>query len=205
MPRRRDRPPLDPAMQKFCEEETVRLLPLVERIARRARLPLPIEDLVQEGAIAVFEALPRYDASRGCTVETWITPRVFGAMRDYARKMGRLLHGGARTGRLERLVSIDQTVQQRSGDRPIAVKDLIQAPPVRRRGYSADGWSNVAAGLSKRERLLLTEYFIVGRTMRQIGRSLRLSESCVSQMMSGLLARLRSADAADGRVRELVA
>lgn len=205
MSRRRERTPLDPAMQTFCEAETVRLLPLVERIAHRSKLPFPTEDLIQEGAMAVFEALPRFDAGRGCKVETWIAPRIFGALRDYARRMGRLLHGGARTGRVERLVSIDQTIQRRSCDRPIAVKDLIQSPPDRGRAYSADGWSGVTAGLSQRERLLLTEYFIGGRTMREIAGGLGLSESRISQQMSRLLARLRVADEQDGRVRELVA
>jgi RNA polymerase sigma factor for flagellar operon FliA len=197
------RPTLTAEMKKFCEEETVRLLPFIEKIARLTKLPLPIEDLIQEGALAAFQALPRFDTSRGVKVETWIAPRIFGALRDFARKMGRLMKGGERTGRVERIVSIDKTVQHQSADGPIAVKDLIQAPPSARRLHTADGWSEILAGLSQRERLLLIGYFIEDRTMREIGRDLRLSESRVCQMMSQIIVRLRS-DRGD-RMRDLVA
>jgi len=49
------------------------------------------------------------------------------------------------------------------------------------------------------------EYFVHGRTLKQISEDLGLSESRCSQMLTRVLAALRAIDAIDGRVRENLA
>jgi RNA polymerase sigma factor for flagellar operon FliA len=47
-------------------------------------------------------------------------------------------------------------------------------------------------GLSRAEQLIVTLYYYEDLTMSEIGRTLDLSESRVSQLHSGILRRLRS-------------
>lgn len=78
----------------MSDEALRRLLPLVKRIARRlaSRLPANVEldDLVQTGWIAVYAALPRYDATRGASLETFAARRALGGMLDELRRGGPL-------------------------------------------------------------------------------------------------------------------
>jgi RNA polymerase sigma factor (sigma-70 family) len=192
------RPQLDPAMQAFCERETVRLLPFIQKLAICSGLPLPIEDLVQEAAQAVFEALPRFDAGRGLKLETFLAPRIFGAMRDYARRVGRMTKGGARTGRSEFVVSLQSFRYETDGGKEHRLEELLAAPT-----EASDGdWATLLRGFNRRERLLVIQYFVLGSTMKEIGRDLALSESRVSQMMTELLDRLRKLELSERRVTE---
>jgi RNA polymerase sigma factor for flagellar operon FliA len=50
----------------------------------------------------------------------------------------------------------------------------------------------VCRSLSRNEKLIIVLYYYEGMTMKEIGRTLDLSESRVSQMHSSILARLRS-------------
>lgn len=54
-----------------------------------------------------------------------------------------------------------------------------------------DFWRRACKGLSKRERLVLLLYFREDQRMKEIGRSLGLSESRVSQMTTALIPRVR--------------
>jgi RNA polymerase sigma factor (sigma-70 family) len=197
MPRHRHpRPSLDAATRAFCEEQTVALLPLIQRIAARSTLPIPVEDLVQEGAAAVFAALPRWDAKRGATLETWLAPRIFGAMRDYARKF-RFLKGGKRS-RHESIESLDLIRHHTDSGKAFTLHDELPAPA---NCDSAD-WCGLLRGFNKRERIILIGYFVLERTMKQIAADLDISESRVSQQMTTLLDRFRALEASEHRVSE---
>jgi len=200
MAKPRQRPVLDEATRRFCEEHTVRLLPFVEILAHRSRLPFPIDDLIQEGAKAVFEALPRWDPSRNVKMETWLQPRVMGAMQDYARKF-KLLTGGKRS-RAERLESLDRARTYTDDGKEVSLlAELADTRGVKK----AIDWKHLMRGFSKRERLILIDYFVLDRTMKQIADNFGICESRISQNMMGLLARLRELEAAEGRVSQAVA
>jgi RNA polymerase sigma factor FliA len=71
-------------------EETIRgLLYLVQHIAGRlvARLPSHIakEDLISAGVVGLIDAVDRYDASKGCSLKTYSSLRIRGAMVDELR------------------------------------------------------------------------------------------------------------------------
>jgi RNA polymerase sigma factor (sigma-70 family) len=194
------RPPLDAATRAFCEEQTVALLPLIGQLARKSRLPFPIEDLVQEGAWAAYEALPRFDATRGVKLQTWIAPRIFGAMRDYARSVGRFTKGGGRQRR-EHVVSLQALRYQTDTGKGQSLLDELALPSPR---ATAD-WRRLLRGFSRAERIIVLEYFVHGSTMKSIAISLGLSESRVSQWMTTILDRLRRLEASERRVTEAIA
>ncbi len=64
-------------------------LPLVKRLAKRLADKLPshiqFQDLSQAGVIGLMEALTRFDASLGTTVEQYACTRIRGAMLDFVR------------------------------------------------------------------------------------------------------------------------
>ena len=71
-------------------EETIRsLLYLVQHIAGRlvAKLPSHVakEDLISAGVVGLIDAVDRYDASKGCSLKTYSSLRIRGAMVDELR------------------------------------------------------------------------------------------------------------------------
>jgi RNA polymerase sigma factor for flagellar operon FliA len=81
----------EPALQAAADrEETIRsLLYLVQHIAGRlvARLPSHVakEDLISAGVVGLIDAVDRYDASKGCSLKTYSSLRIRGAMVDELR------------------------------------------------------------------------------------------------------------------------
>jgi len=74
------------------EEQIVReLLPTVKRIANDLMQHLPknieVEDLIQEGVLALISAVRRYDPRRGVNLKTFLVKRIKGAMYDYLRNI----------------------------------------------------------------------------------------------------------------------
>lgn len=74
------------------EEQLVKeLLPTVKRIASDLAQHLPksveVEDLVQEGVLALISAVRRYDPRRGVNLKTFLMKRIKGAMYDYLRSI----------------------------------------------------------------------------------------------------------------------
>jgi len=74
------------------------------------------------------------------------------------------------------------------------VADPHAAAPDRRQ-VAGDVWRIVLRGCSKAERLVLIGYYHEEQTMKEIGKSLGMSESRVSQIHSALLDRLRAGNA----------
>jgi RNA polymerase sigma factor for flagellar operon FliA len=79
-----DQPPLE-------REEKIRsLLYLVQHIAGRvvAKLPAHVakEDLVSAGVVGLIDAVDRFDTSKGCSLKTYASLRIHGAMVDELRR-----------------------------------------------------------------------------------------------------------------------
>jgi RNA polymerase sigma factor FliA len=71
-------------------EETIRsLLYLVQHMAGRlvARLPSHVakEDLISAGVVGLIDAVDRYDSSKGCSLKSYSSLRIRGAMVDELR------------------------------------------------------------------------------------------------------------------------
>jgi len=79
-------------MYDMDEEQIVKeLLPTVKRIANDLMQHLPknieVEDLIQEGVLALILAVRRYDPRRGVNLKTFLVKRIKGAMYDYLRNI----------------------------------------------------------------------------------------------------------------------
>ena len=62
------------------------LLPLVKALAfkRAPKTNVPVDDLIQEGSLALIEAYEKYDPNCGATVETYVYSRIYYAIHDAA-------------------------------------------------------------------------------------------------------------------------
>jgi RNA polymerase sigma factor FliA len=104
------------------------------------------------------------------------------------------------------LVSLSRKYSDVDNERDVSEIDIVpdeqSADPVVE-AQKQDIRELVTKGLSRAERLILVLYYYEQMTMKQIGDTLDLSESRVSQMHSAILGRLRGQ--LEDRVRELVA
>jgi len=87
----------------------------------------------------------------------------------------------------QRVVSLGDALPDRRSEDP---RRRSEDPRQRARRYET--LSIVCKGLSRRERLLLILYYYEGVTMKEIGLTLDLSESRVSQMHTELIDRLKT-------------
>ena len=74
------------------EEKLIKeMLPTVKRIAVDVMQNLPknvqLDDLIQEGVLALLSAVRRYDPTRGSNIYSFAVKRIKGAMYDYLRKI----------------------------------------------------------------------------------------------------------------------
>ncbi len=81
-------------------------LPLVTYLARRfADRNIPLDDLVQVGAIGLIKAIERFDAERGVEFSTYATPTILGEIRRHFRDTGWLLHVPRRAQELQSTIT----------------------------------------------------------------------------------------------------
>jgi len=93
------------------------------------------------------------------------------------------------------VISLNRNFQEGDSSREIRETDLVadrRTPPPMRHVQQDDVRQLITKGLSKNERLILILYYYEEMTMKEIGATLDLSESRVSQMHSAILDRLRS-------------
>jgi len=193
----------DESMRNFFME---RFLPLVRYNAERihARLPdeVDIEDLMSAGLFGLMDAIDAFDLSRKVEQARQAIEKASGqpATDEQVAKM--LNVEGEEFDKLKRDSSAVATrsLTQRcynndGGGREVreldVVKDDGQFNPVsdiQRRDLK----ELITKGLSRAERLIVVLYYYEGMTMKEIGSTLDLSESRVSQMHSSILARLKT-------------
>jgi RNA polymerase sigma factor for flagellar operon FliA len=194
--------------------------PLVKYNAERiwARLPdgVELDDLISSGTFGLMDAIDAYDLSRGVKFETYCVPRIRGAMLDELRTMDwvpRLVRSKA-----SKLNEAIKTLQARFGRAPAdaevaahmelsseewcetdSSKDVREIDILEdkkgedptRRIQKGDLMRLVTKGLNRNERLIIILYYYEELTMKEIGLTLDLSESRVSQMHSAIVERLQ--------------
>ncbi|MFN6991405.1 MAG: FliA/WhiG family RNA polymerase sigma factor [Fervidobacterium sp.] len=66
-------------------------LPMVVKMARDLKVNLPhnveLDDLIQEGVVALLQAAERYDPRFGATFKTYVYKKIKGAMIEFLRKL----------------------------------------------------------------------------------------------------------------------
>lgn len=177
------------------------------------------DDIYSAGYQGLLDAIPRYNPERGVRAATFLQFRVAGAICDFLRasdSMPRLYRQRmkrveqweqeqlGRTATVDEIdeyfgfrlhplnvISLDKQVYESDSGKSRTIQDKIADQHADNR-EGAGGLAYLLRGLSQRERLIVLLYHVEKNTMKQIGEQLGLSESRVSQMMSGLIERVRS-------------
>ena len=201
--------------EKLRNELMVRFLHLVKYNAERIHTKLPdevdVEDLMSAGIFGLMDAIDAYDLGRGVKFETYCAPRIRGAILDELRAMGRLATDEEIASRLNLsgeefdkirkdagavgVVSLNRKWYETDSNKDVREIDVLEDPKqvdplsaVQRRDLK----DLITKGLSRAERLIVILYYYEQMTMKEIGVTLDLSESRVSQMHSSILARLKA-------------
>lgn len=226
--------------RKWKQELVLRYQYLVKMIAMRLRgvyiSAADLEDVIQEGLIALMDAVEKFDPDRKVKFVSYASLRVRGAMIDYARRQDwtprsvrkiskeimvaedRLY---AQLGRppqeqeiaaflgmsipayrkalagsnLFNLLSIDALIEEfQSGDFLTAedsVSNGLDAGMLKEE--LSEKLREAIEGLSLKEQQVLSLYYRKELNMKEIGKVLSVSESRISQILSGALRKLREA------------
>lgn len=189
-----------------------RYLPLVELIAWgvHVRPPVTRDDMVSAGRVGLLQAIKSFRIDLGFEPGTHLQTRIRGAMLDELRAFDEVNRNTRRAiNRCKKLrdeLGRDPTADELGTPSEVARNILILAHS--RRCFQVEWLADVGRerdsvdaddvrryllrGLSSKERAAVTEYFFNGRTMRQTGDALGVSESRASQLVTGALARLRT-------------
>jgi len=200
------------------------MLPVVKRIAEDLIHTLPpnveLDDLIQEGVVALLSAIERYDPMRA-SFKTFVLKRIKGAMYDYLRKLDWMPKDLRRNVKMvERLVAekgalpTDEEIAEKTGMDP---KDANRAKNemIRRQILMMDGFEleipaedgqpdenalreilierlkGALEKLSEKERIVLSLRFEKELSLKEIAKVLGVTESRVSQIVSVAIVKLR--------------
>lgn len=159
-------------------------------VQRRPRLWGLKEEIDQAALCGLWDAAQRYDATRGRTFNTFASIRCKGAIKDYLRTLW---------GREDKLclqkhfendhVSLDAYMRARQSPHirvyeppaPVQPDRLLLADQVR--------W--LLRSLSERDAQIVAGYYMDGLRMSEVAARAGISESRVSQVLPGLLQRLK--------------
>jgi RNA polymerase sigma factor for flagellar operon FliA len=158
-------------------------LPLVKYNADRIwqRLPdgVDLDDLISAGIFGLMDAIEAFDLERGVKFETYCVPRIRGAMLDELRTMDwvpRLVRSKA-TKMEEARKSLEASL-----GRPPRPDEMAG-----RLGVSLEEFHKMVGDATA-----VSQVYYEDMTMKEIGATLDLSESRVSQMHSSIVARLQA-------------
>lgn len=171
----------------------------VKTITGQSRGLVDAEDLGQCAMIRIWTELDKYDESQ-TALKTWAGLRIMGAFGDFLRGCWTL----SGTGRTEaRNRYYEETGQTPAGsfsishsgrinrDDAVEKGELEIDSPTQRDWGLTDTFRELLRGCTQDERSIVLWYYIENMTMKEIGASLGLSESRVSQIHSKLIMRLQ--------------
>ncbi len=238
-----------PAVERQREEALRRYAPLVKYVVDRIATGLPKsiekDDLINTAIIGLFDALEKFDTTRGTKFETYAIWRIKGAVLDELRSMDWVSRTTRRKARnLERVSSaLDQRLGRAATEIEIAkemgislhellrlieevrgtvILSLDQAVTVDE-DHDLSGLADMIEdedapdalaliedeenrmlllsainNLTEQERLVVALYYYEEMTLKEIGETLHISESRVSQIHTKAILRLR------GRMRKVL-
>lgn len=150
---------------------------LANKLANKKKRSLPrridIEELKSAAYLGLVEAALRFNAGRGVSFVTFAYRRIWGAMNDYLRELGVIT------------VSLDSSTEDES-----SLADTIVAPaaPVN----CEEVLEVVANGLENQAKEVLRLYFYEDVPMKEVGKKFGVTESRVSQILTGYKKDIRS-------------
>ena len=220
---------------RAAEEQTVtENLPLVRYIAARIASTIPasveLDDLVQTGTMGLIDAVRRYDPSKGIPFPAYARYRIRGAILDalraldWATRNQRMQRKAAATNALcERPVetkpvrttffSLGPVVSlssQRESDDELPAPDVPCAENLHpdRLFEATEAREIVQRALNvlpERYRKVVVMYYSGDWSMRDIGRTLGVNESRVSQIHKAALGKMKQALATEAAAQQAIA
>lgn len=123
----------------------VKLLPLVKRVALQLRAHLPahveLDDLISEGTVGLIDAVRKFDAARGVTIESYARHRVRGAILDSLREQDHASRDMRR--RIKKIESTCQDLERQLGH-PACDQEVADAL-----GVDLSEWYELVAELQR--------------------------------------------------------
>jgi RNA polymerase sigma factor for flagellar operon FliA len=169
--------------------------PLVKRIAYHMMIGLPasvdVRDLIQAGMIGLLDAVRLYDASYDRKFEIYAVQRIRGAMLDELRSCDNLARPHrekVKRGEIDDVPvlslesMLDEGFDLVSNDDPL--DRLIKKELVKKAVDYLDG-------LPDRQKAMMTQYYIDGLTMREISKSIGISETWACLQHKEILSNLQ--------------
>jgi RNA polymerase sigma factor for flagellar operon FliA len=221
-------------LQSAEDQAVTENLPLVRYIAGRIASTIPasveLDDLIQTGTLGLIDAVRRYDPSKGIPFPAYARYRIRGAILDALRA----LDWATRNQRTQRKAAANASWgDERSEARPAQLTFFSLGPVVslssRRESNEDLPAPDVPCGenlhpdrlfeaneakqlvekalivLPERYRKVVVMYYSGDWSMRDIGRSLGVNESRVSQIHKAALGRMKKALASEGAIPAQIA
>jgi RNA polymerase sigma factor for flagellar operon FliA len=179
---------------------------LVRYCAERLHSKLPdkveLDDLISAGIFGLIDAIDAFDPERGVKFETYCSLETHLGHKPTEKEIAEELDMNTEEfNRLRRdanavsLVSLDTKYGDGDGEKEIREIDIIKDERSKNPVIEAqkrDLKNLLTKGLTRAERLIIVLYYYEEMTMKEIGATLDLSESRVSQMHSSIIDRLKA-------------
>lgn len=137
-----------------------------------------LDDLAQEGMIALWLALERFDPSKGCKLMTFAQSRVIGAMKDHLRMLDPLSRRERELRKASGQEDWGASVELLEGDAPHFDDDML---PLDERHLRS---------LSERERFVILQR-LAGAEAQQLADHLRVSPTKISRITRNAIEKIQ--------------
>lgn len=158
------------------QQLVLQYMPLANKLAYQRKRTLPsfidVEELKSAAYLGLVEAASRYNCDFGVTFSTFAYPRIFGAIHDYLRELGRGV----------RCVSLNIP------DEDCDLENILGVAPER----SNDEFLEVAGlDFDDYAKQILRLYFVEEYSMKEVGEKFGVTESRISQLIKRYKQHLR--------------
>jgi len=149
------------------------------------------DDMFTDASMGLIEAVERFDPGRGVQFSSFAGRRIIGAIKDgwrnwdWVPRLTRIrqsnhvsiIHESSLQS-LENDFTLESTAVDRHEPRPF---DRLN---------SQQTWAKISRGFTKEEQLLIKLYYPCNLTLREVGRTIGLTEGRISQMNTSIVSQL---------------
>lgn len=164
----------------------LQFMPLANKLAYKKKRLLPkhidIEELQSAAYLGLVEAASRFDDTKGVAFSTYAYPRIFGAINDYLRSLGSMV------------TNFDND--------EIVLEEILVA---KQEDNCEEALEVVTKDFNGQAKSVMKMYFIDDFSMKEVGERFGVSESRISQLLSGYKNNIKQTWTYDSLSEELAA